>query len=54
MTKKAWKHLGDKNWCQNCKRKINIMAFRSEGYCSDNCRKELGLGPKETYRGRSA
>lgn len=39
--------------CQNCGRKHDDkpMAFKEELYCSDKCRKALGLGPKNRQQG---
>lgn len=42
--------------CKNCKRPDHEkpMVFRGEDWCSDNCRKALGRGPKDAYNGRTA
>lgn len=39
------------HWCGN---KIKVMAFLDQPFCSDKCRKELNLGPKDAYNGRTA
>ena len=42
--------------CENCGRKGSetLMAYRADRFCSDACRKALGLDLKDGYRGRNA
>lgn len=42
--------------CEVCQRpdREKPMVFRGERWCSDDCRKILGCGPKDGYNGRTA
>lgn len=40
--------LGLKLFCENCGKRIKVMAFQGTDYCSNDCRKELEKNNADT------